>query len=78
MDTSLPSQSFAFPVCFLVCTALSQLVLSLWVMDWVDVTKASSIILGFVLFGLLAKAVRDVFVSVEEERRAFCGTRRSR
>ena len=78
MDTSLPSRPLVTPVAFLSFVALCQTVLGLWVMDRIGVTAASSILLGFVLFCLLARAVRDVMESVEQEQRALGARRVSR
>ena len=77
MDSSLPSQPLVSPVSILLFAAGSQLGLALWVMD-VTITTASSILLGFVLFGVLARAVRDVLASIAQENRAFGAARASR
>jgi hypothetical protein len=78
MDSSLPRQPLISPVCFLAFTALTQVVLSLWVTDRISITMASSILLGFVIFGLLCNAVRDVLASVEREQRAYGAARVSK
>ena len=78
MDSSLSKQPLVSPVGFLTFVALCQIVLALWVMDRIGITTASSILLGFVLFGLLARAVREVMASIDEEQRAFGAGRLSR
>lgn len=75
MDTTLSRRTSICPLVLLAFTALAQLLLALWVMDRIEIATASSILLGFVLFSLLACAVRQVIAAVECENRAF-GARR--
>ena len=55
------------PASVLTFTALSQIVLYLWVTDRIGTATALAALIGIVVFGLLVRAVRDIFAEYEFE-----------